>query len=87
MEAHCSSRDEPLIISDCDVVGGFLHIDLDSPVPLYLCFPPDFPHPLAGKCVRILHAIYGLKRANQLFSAEFTRVVDSSHYCSLSHDC
>ena len=41
MEAHCSSRDEPLIISDCDVVGGFLHIDLDSPVPLYLCFPPE----------------------------------------------
>ena len=77
MEAHCSSRDEPLIISDGDVVGGFLHIDLDSPVPLYLCFPPDFPHPLAGKCVRILHAIYGLKRANQLFSAEFTRVVES----------
>ena len=40
-------------------------------------FSTGFPHPLAGKCVRILHAIYGLKRANQLFSAEFTRVVES----------
>ena len=51
MKAHCSSRGEPLIISDADVVGGFLHIDLDSPVPLYLWYSPDFPHPLAGKCV------------------------------------
>ena len=31
-----------------------------------------------GKCVRILYAINGLKRANQLFSQEFTRVVVSA---------
>ena len=75
----CCSRDS-LIISDGDVVEGFLHIDLDSPMPLFLCFSPDFPHELAGKCVRILHDIYGLKRANQLFSLEFTRVVVSAGF-------
>ena len=80
MEAHCAARGDSLIISDGDVVGGFLHIDLDSPMPLFLYFSPDFPHELAGKCVRILHAIYGLKRANQLFSQEFTRVVVSAGF-------
>jgi hypothetical protein len=75
MQAHCSSRGEKLYISDGDVVGGFCHIDLNSPMPLYLHFPATFPHELAGRCVRILHAIYGLKVSNKLFSDEMTRIL------------
>ena len=32
MQAHCASRSERLYISDADVVGGFLHIPLNSRV-------------------------------------------------------
>ena len=80
MQSHCSRRGEQLYISDADVVGGFLHIMLNSPFPLYLHFPKTFPHALAGQCVRIVHAIYGLQVSNRLFSDEMTRVLQGAGF-------
>ena len=68
MQAHCERRNEVLCISDADVVGGFLHIPLNSPVRMFLHFPRNMPHPLAGKYLEIHHAIYGLQESNRLFS-------------------
>jgi hypothetical protein len=84
MQAHCSSRGEELIISDADVVGGFLHIPLNSPVPMFVRMPKNLPHPLAGKLVRILAAIYGLQESNRLFGLEFSRVIveDAKFVCT-----
>ena len=42
MQTHCDAHREALIISDCDVVGGFLHIPLNSPVPMFLHLPLTF---------------------------------------------
>jgi hypothetical protein len=75
MQAHCELRHEPLIITDLDVVGGFLHIELNSPVPMFLRLPKNLPHPMAGRCVEILRAIYGLQESNRLFALEMARVI------------
>jgi len=75
MQAHCQSRAETFLMSDADVVGGFLHIPLVSPVPMYLLLPVDLPHPLAGRYLLIQHALYGLRESNRLFSLEMTRVI------------
>jgi len=75
MQAHCQSRGDRFLISDADVVGGFLHIPLLSPVPMYLLLPENLPHPLAGRYLLIHHAIYGLRESNRLFSLEMTRVI------------
>ena len=75
MQAYCASRGEFFHISDADVVGGFLHIPLTSPVPLYLLLPPNLPHPLAGRYLEIKHAIYGLRESNRLFGLEMSRVI------------
>jgi hypothetical protein len=75
MQAHCKSRGEDLLISDADVVGGFLHIPLDSPVPMFLRLPNNLPHPLAGRLLEIHHAIYGLRESNRLFNIEMSRVI------------
>ena len=77
MQAYCEQRAEPLIISDADVVGGFLHIPLNPPVPMFLRLPVNLPHPLAGQLVEILHALYGLQESNRLFSVEMARVLVS----------
>ena len=84
MQAHCAMRGEDLIISDADVVGGFLHIPLNSPVPLFVRMPKSLPHPIAGKLVRILAAIYGLQESNRLFNLEMTRVIvqDAGFVCT-----
>ena len=42
---------------------------------MYLRLPRTLPHPLAGRCVRILHARYGLRESNRLFNLEMTRVL------------
>ena len=75
MQAHCSSCSESSYISDADVVGGFLHIPLRSKVPMFLLLPDNLPHPLAGRYVEILHALYGLRESNQLFGREMTRIL------------
>ena len=75
MQAYCQSRSESLLISDADVVGGFLHIPLNSPVPMFLRLPKHLPHPLAGKLLEIHHALYGLHESNRLFSPEMSRVL------------
>jgi hypothetical protein len=75
MQAHCTARGEELMISDADVVGGFLHIPLNAPVPMYLRLPKNLPHPLAGRLLEIHHAIYGLRESNRLFNIEMTRVL------------
>ena len=75
MQAHCKARGEELLISDADVVGGFLHIPLNAPVPMYLRLPTNLPHPLAGRLLEIHHAIYGLRESNRLFNLEMTRVL------------
>jgi hypothetical protein len=75
MQAHCKARGEELYISDADVVGGFLHIPLNAPVPMFLRLPRNLPHELAGCLLEIHHAVYGLRESNRLFNLEMTRVL------------
>jgi hypothetical protein len=82
MQAHTESRGEELYISDADVVGGFLHIPLNSPVPMFLRLPNDLPHPLAGQYLQIFHALYGLRESNRLFSLEMTKVITGAGFVS-----
>ena len=75
MQAHCEKRQEDLIISDADVVGGFLHIPLNSPLLLYLKLLKNLPHPLARQFVRVLGAINGLQESSRLFAKEYSRTI------------
>lgn len=86
MQAHAEFYNVPLNISSFDVVGGFLHIKRTSSVRLFLFLPLNLPHPLAGKYVEILGALYGLRESNRLFMDELKRVVLSAgfHDCSIS---
>jgi hypothetical protein len=86
MQAHCQSRGEEFLISDADVVGGFLHIPLNSPVPMYLLLPDNLPHPLAGRYLLIHHAIYGLRESNRLFNLEMTRVIIEAGFVATNGD-
>ena len=66
--------------------GGFLHIPLNPPVPMLLRLPRNLPHPLAGRCVRILHALYGLRESNRLFSLEMARILHGAGFLSTPSD-
>ncbi len=76
MQAHCSIRGEKLRISDADVHDTFSEIKrpLGSP-PLYIKFPKNFPHSLAGLCLEVKGALPGLTESNRLFDLEFARVL------------
>ena len=62
----------PLRLSDFDVPGAFLNIDLKSPRQIPILLPKDLPHPLAGKTCEVLKALYGLKQSNHLFTLDMT---------------
>ena len=62
----------PLMLSDFDVPGAFLNIDLKSPRQILIHLPKDLPHPLAGTTCEVLKALYGLKQSNHLFSLDMT---------------
>ena len=86
MQAHAEFYNMPLNMSSFDVVGGFLHIKRTSNVRLFLLIPSNLPHPLAGKYVEILGALYGLRESNRLFMDELKRVVLSAGFqgCPIS---
>jgi hypothetical protein len=76
MQAHCEQRNEFLNICDIDVVGAFLRIQRPAgSTRLFLRFPKNFPHVvLAGMCLEVFGALYGLLESNRLFDLELTRV-------------
>jgi hypothetical protein len=80
MQAHCELRNERLIINTSDVRGGFLHVKLDSSVPMFLKLPLHFPHKLAGKLILIEGAIYGLPESNNLFGGEMSATIVSAGF-------
>lgn len=82
MQAHCQSRSEKMNVRDFDIVGGFLRIKRDSPIRMFILFPPNLPHSLAGKYVEVLGALYGLRESNRLFSLEVSRVVIAAGFVS-----
>ena len=47
---------------------------------LFLRMPTMMPHPLAGKFVEILGALYGLRESNRLFAMEVCRVVKGAGF-------
>ena len=80
MQAHAESIGENLNLSLFDVIGGFLHIKRKSKIRLFLLISENLPHPLAGKYVEILGALYGLRESNRLFSDELKRVISSAGF-------
>ena len=76
MQAHCDQRNEFLNICDIDVVGAFLRIQRPAgSTRLFLRFPKNFPHVvLAGMCLEVFGALYGILESNRLFDLELTRV-------------
>ena len=74
MQAYCRSTRDSLLISDADVVDGFLRIPLNSPVPIVLRLPKTLPYPIAGELFEIPHALYSLRESNRLFTLTRSRV-------------
>ena len=76
MQAHCSIRGEALRISDADVHDAFSQIKrpLGSPA-LFIRFPKNFPHALAGLCLEVNGALPGFTESNRLFDLELARVL------------
>lgn len=76
MQAHTQIRQEDLNIGDIDVVGAFLRIKRPADANrLFLRFPKNFPHFLAGMLLEVFGALYGLIESNRLFDLELTRVL------------
>ena len=77
MQAHAAKCGKPLIVESLDIVGGFLHVKRTSDIRMFLRFPSNLPHPLAGSYLEIFHALYGLEESNRLFQVEVGRIYDS----------
>ena len=76
MQAHCNIRGERLIISDADVHDAFPQIARPSDsVRLWIKFPKNLPHSLAGSYLEIKGALPGLTESNRLFDLELARVL------------
>ena len=76
MQAHCRIREEELFISDADVHDAFPQIARpSSSVRLWLKFPVNLPHALAGSFLEIKGALPGLTESNRLFDLELARVL------------
>lgn len=81
MQAYCKRTGEALILSDFDVVGGFLRVRRKSAVRLFLQFPSNFPvAEYAGKYVEVFGALYGLKESNRLFAEEMHHVLTAAGF-------
>ena len=81
-QATCEKRGEQLNLRDFDIKGAFLHVKRDSPRRMFLLFPRNLPHPLAGKLLEVFGALYGLRESNRLFSLEVDRVLRSAGFAS-----
>ena len=76
MQAHAASRGEKLNLSAADVHDAFSQVKRPSgSVRLFVRFPKNFPHSLAGHCLEVLGALPGLTESNRLFDLELARVL------------
>ena len=78
-----------LCMSDFDVPGAFLNIELDKtsrPRPIVMKIQEDLPHPLAGKWVLIKKGVYGLKQSNNLFELDIRKQFLAAGYLPLESD-
>jgi hypothetical protein len=49
---------------------------------MFLLFPRNLPHPLAGQLLEVFGALYGLRESNRLFSLEVDRVLRAAGFAS-----
>ena len=79
----------PLCLSDFDVPGAFLNVPLPPSDTQYIMhLQPHLPHPLAGRAVLLLKAVYGLKQSNHLFDVDFrTACASASFFPTPSDPC
>jgi hypothetical protein len=78
-----------LCMSDFDVPGAFLNIELDKtscPRPIVMRIQDDLPHPLAGKWVLIKKGVYGLKQSNNLFELDIRKQFHAAGFLPLESD-
>jgi len=78
-----------LCMSDFDVPGAFLNIELDKtscPRPIVMKIQEDLPHPLAGKWVLIKKGVYGLKQSNNLFELDIRKQFHKAGFLPLESD-
>ena len=73
-----------LYMKDLDICGAFLHAKYESKLgtELYMKLPKNMPgatagslHPMAGKLVKLLKALYGLPESNMLFEKQRNIIV------------
>ena len=55
-------------------------------MPILLRLPRALPHPLVGRFVRILHALYGLLESSRFFSLEITRILMRAGFASATSE-
>jgi len=70
MQAYAESRGEKIGIKMFDIGGAFCRVKRTSSLRLFLELPPNLPHPLAGCCLEVFAALYGLKESNRMFSID-----------------
>jgi hypothetical protein len=71
-----------LEIWQCDAVNAFINSFLDETV--YMRFPDGFKVP--GKCLRLIRALYGLKRAPRLWQKELSKKLEEFGFTKVKED-
>ncbi|CRG92922.1 hypothetical protein PISL3812_10003 [Talaromyces islandicus] len=71
-----------LEIWQCDAINAFLNSFLDEIV--YIHFPDGFKVP--GKCLKLIRALYGLKRAPRLWQKELSRQIKKYGFEPVNED-
>ena len=64
---------EEFFCNSFDVEGAYLHIDYEEPQRVFCQFPETFRGELKGKLMRVLKAMYGLKKSGLLFERELDK--------------
>jgi hypothetical protein len=71
-----------LEIWQCDAVNAFINSFLDETV--YMRFPDGFK--VSGKCLRLICALYGLKRAPRLWQKELSKKLEEFGFTKVKED-
>ena len=83
-------------MKDLDICGAFLHAKYESKLGtrLFMRLPNDMPgllpgtlHPMAGKLVELLKALYGLPESNMLFEKQRNIAILKSGFKPIASDC
>ena len=86
---------DQVYMKDLDICGAFLHAEYESKLGtrLFMWLPKDLPglepgtpHPMAGKLVKLVKALYGLPEANMLFERQRNIAIEKSGFKAIESD-